>query len=370
MHTGKQLRAGIHLILATLLIVSCAKKNNLDSTNPTNSKTTNGLLLQPTPAITPPIIRLWLSGPNIPLPAGTNWTGRFSMASFSVMGKGYLVAGGLMDANQTQGSSTNTLCYDTVTGTWSQKASFPGFVRTGTASFAINNLGYVCTGVGADYATASNENWQYNSKTNTWTRKAPLPGVTRSYAVGAGLNGKGYVGTGAPTAGGVDGGLKDWWEYDPATDHWTQKLNLPSYLGRWGAVAFANDQPGGKVYLGTGVEYPYGPGLGDLWEYDPVADTWTGMPGPPSGTPGRIYAVGMSLPQGGVVGTGYNGWNYNDFIMFNYSTKTWSTLPAINGQRFLAQGFAIGHYVYVGGGLYGLGDNPPVPKNDFYSLYW
>lgn len=371
MHTGQWLRAAVNLSLATLLIVSCEKQNPLTppaSTDPANTKTIN--LIPPPPPFPPPTIRIWLTGPNIPLAAG-GWTGRFSMGSFALAGKGYFVAGGLMNPTYTQGTSTDVFCYDPATGAWSQKPSFPGYARTGMASFAINNYGYICTGIGANYGTATTETWQYDPFQNYWFRKATFPGAARSFAVGVGLNGKGYVGTGTINAGGEDGNLNDWWQYDPSTDHWTAKRSLPGTTGRWGAVAFANDQPGGKAYVGTGVNWPfYGPGLKDFNEYDPVADTWTPVASLPDTVPGRMYAVGMSLPDGGIVGTGYNGYNYNDFWELSYTTKTWSKVAAIPGQRFLAQGFAIGHTLYVGGGLYGPGDYHPTPLRDFFSLSW
>ena len=379
MQTGKLLRTGANLILGLLLIVSCEKQNPLTppaSTDPTNPKTTNLFPPPPLP-FPPPIIRIWLTAPNPPLPPGGplgGWKGRFSMASFTITGKGYLVAGGILDAANHQSTSSDMLCFDTATHAWSQKASFPGYARTDMASFVANNQGYVCTGMGPNFSTPTTENWRYDPIQNYWTRKTSFPGIARSFAVGAGLNGKGYVGTGAPSYGVADGGLSDWWQYDPVADHWTQKRDLPGSMGRWGAASFANDQPGGKAYVTTGLQSIYGSGLGlgNGYAYDPASDTWSAMPvlNLPDTVPGRSYAVGLSTPEGGIVGTGYNGWNYNDFWMFSFATNSWSKLASIPGQRFMAQGFTIGPYIYVGGGVYGLGSNPPAPVNDFYSLYY
>jgi N-acetylneuraminic acid mutarotase len=373
MQTGKWPRAGINLSLAVILIVSCAKQNLFAppaSTDPANTKTTNNLIPPPPPPpFPPPTLRIWFAAPNYPIPStAANWTGRFAMASFAIAGKGYLVAGGLMNAAGSKGTSTDVLCYDPTQHWWSQRASFPGNGRIGMASFVANNLGYVCTGAVSNFTTTVTENWAFNPATNSWAIKAPLPAVARSFAVGIGLNGKGYVGTGVPPGGGADGGLNDWWQYDPAADHWTQKRSLPGSLGRWGAVAFANDVPGGKAYLACGIQSSLWTGLGDCSEYDPVADTWTGMPGLPSR--GRVYAVGLNHPDGGIVGTGYSGYNFDDFYQFSYYTKTWSQVASVPGQRYMAQGFAIDRTVYVGGGVYGLGGNPPTPINDFYSLTW
>jgi len=375
MHTQKWLRTILNLSLAAILVVACEKQSMLtapDSTSPSNKKTTDGFVLQPQP---PPIYTTWMSAPAIPLPPFIkNWNGLFSAAAFAISGKGYFVAGGVKNFVGMEGTTTQTLCYDPGARAWTQKADFPGYARTGAAAFVANNLGYVCTGIASDYTTPTNENWQYDPVANTWTPKAPLPSDARSYAVGVALNNMGYVGTGAPVSGGARGGLWDWWQYDPTANHWTPKKNLPIALGRWGAVAFANPNTGGKAYVATGIEYPHGPGKRDCYEYDPVADTWTpmaDMPDAPNDGSGRCYAVGLSIPQGGIVGTGYNGYNYNDFYEFNFTTKTWGKMLTMTGhQRFNAMGFAIGNTIYVGGGLYGLGDNDKTALDDFYSLYW
>ena len=58
---------------------------------------------------------------------------------------------------------------------------------------------------------------------NVWNAKANLTGVGRLHAVGFSIGSKGYIGTGLG-ASSVE--LADFWEYDPATDSWTQKANF------------------------------------------------------------------------------------------------------------------------------------------------
>ena len=115
------------------------------------------------------------------------------------------------------------------------------------------------------------------------------------------------------------------------------------------------------------MQYQYASPKSDCWEYDPTTDGWTQMNDIPVG---RAYAVGLSIPQGGIVGTGYAGWNYNDFYEFNFTTKTWGKMLSMPGQRFNAEAFAIGNIIYCGGGLYGLGANDKATLDDFHSLYW
>ena len=38
--------------------------------------------------------------------------------------------------------------------------------------------------------------WEYDPATNTWTQKADFGGTTRSVAVGFSIGSKGYIGTG------------------------------------------------------------------------------------------------------------------------------------------------------------------------------
>src|SRR5690242_17530130 len=57
-----------------------------------------------------------------------------------------------------------------------------------------------------------------------WTQKAYFGGKAREVAIGFSIGGKGYIGTGLRhnTIGGID-----FWEYDPATNIWTRKADVP-----------------------------------------------------------------------------------------------------------------------------------------------
>lgn len=58
---------------------------------------------------------------------------------------------------------------------------------------------------------------------------------------------------------------KDWWEYDPASNAWTQKTNYPNN-GDYAVVAFTIDD---VCYVGTGQA------SSAFHKYDPATNTWT-----------------------------------------------------------------------------------------------
>ena len=95
-------------------------------------------------------------------------------------------------------------------------------------------------------------------------RKQILRGTARYDAVAFGIVDKGYIATG------FDGNyLKDFWQYDPVTDSWTL---IPGFGGskRMAAVAFVHDNKG---YIVTGTNN--GTPVNDFWSFDPSTGNWT-----------------------------------------------------------------------------------------------
>ncbi|MBI4947767.1 MAG: hypothetical protein HY840_15355 [Bacteroidetes bacterium] len=152
--------------------------------------------------------------------------------------------------------------------TWTQKADFANGTLGGRYSavgFSIGTKGYIGIGLGSTYK----DFWEYDPSNNTWTQKADFGGGLRYYSVGFSIGTKGYIGTGANGTP----YKKDFWEYDPSNNTWTQKADFgaPSGTARRGVVGFSI---GAKGYAGTGedVTATY---KKDFWEYDPVGNTWT-----------------------------------------------------------------------------------------------
>ena len=154
----------------------------------------------------------------------------------------------------------------------------------------------------------------YDPETNTWQRLADMPTV-RAGAKTAVVDGKIYVMAGY--AGKDNQGknfkfLKAVEMYDPQTDTWVRKQDLPIPRIQFGVGAVA-----GKIYAIGGLldpkeEKPGLQGRIDLVEvYDPVSDTWAKRADMPTRREGvrtaviddTIYAIGGSgWPQVGAGG--------------------------------------------------------------------
>jgi len=214
---------------------------------------------------------------------------------FSIGNKGYVGVRALIGMSFWE--------YDPMSNSWTQKADFAGDSRSGAVGFSIGNKGYIGTGNDRVFSSLTvdfKDFWEYDPVSNVWTQKADFAGVSRSSAVGFSIGNKGYVGIGYRVAGSTFF-QKDFWEYDPVSDSWTQKADFAG-LGRNHAVGFSI---GNKGYIGIGERDGYGGVLKDFWEFDPVSNNWTqkvdfaGV--------GRIKAVGFSIGNKGYIGTGLNG---------------------------------------------------------------
>ena len=136
----------------------------------------------------------------------------------------------------------------------------------------------------------------YDTQTNTWQRGADMP-TPRTNAKAAVVNGTIYVFGGYHSK---DKFLQNWKmadhveAYDPRTDTWTQKKEMPISRFYFGLGVVA-----GKVYLIGGTA-----GLGEGQEqrmdrvdiYNPTTDTWAKGPKMPTRrNPGGVAVVGTRI---------------------------------------------------------------------------
>ena len=108
-----------------------------------------------------------------------------------------------------------------------------------------------------------------------WNVKTGYPGVGRHRSSGIGIGNKVYYGLGHVSSGAVNVGYQDWWEFDPATNAWTQKANYAHQSH--GAVGFTIGNKGyivgGSTSKNSGtLKYAY---FRDTWEYNPQTNIWT-----------------------------------------------------------------------------------------------
>lgn len=173
-----------------------------------------------------------------------------------------------------------------------------------------------------------------------WEEKAGFLSDGRYGGIAFGMNGKGYFGLGT-NAYGRSLSYKDLWEYDPVDNTWTQKQDFPGDSKRY-AVSFEID---GKIYVGTGQGLDY---KKDFWKYDPVADEWTALADFPGEA--RLLATAFVIDGKGYVGmgeaeTGVTG----NFWKYDPTTDTWQSIPRFPGKsRAAAMSFVINGEGYVG----------------------
>jgi N-acetylneuraminic acid mutarotase len=221
---------------------------------------------------------------------------------------------------------------------WTQKASVPALGRHRGVAISIGSRGYAGLGhINAITDILFKDWWEYDPGTNSWTQRADFGPGLRMHPTGFTIGNYGYVGTGRDNSG-IE--QNDLYRYDPSTNTWAAMAPMPA-TGRRGAVGFAIN---GKGYIGTGS---YG---ASFYEYNPVSNSWT-MKAPVPG-PGRISAVGFSIGSKGYIGTGDTGGPNTDFYEYNPATNTWTTKAPLNigPARMEAAGFEMQGYGYIGTG--------------------
>ena len=148
--------------------------------------------------------------------------------------------------------------------------------------------------------------FEYDPATDKWTRKKDMP-VKVHHQAQAAYNGKLYGFGGCTRAITGEGGVTNSWEWDPVTDNWRALAPMP--VKRCSAVA---DEVGGKIYLIGGLE-PMENGLGTRVSgrnemYDPATNTWTPRSPMPTtrnhamsgAVNGKIYVLGGRLAAGNI----------------------------------------------------------------------
>lgn len=248
----------------------------------------------------------WNRGP------GLTGDPRTGAASFQIEGVGYLTTG-LLKNNE---RATDTYSLNIESGQWEEVAEFIGDARHGATGFAIGNNGFVGTGYNGE--TSLNDFYKYNSANDTWEEIAQFPGEGRYDAVAFALDGYGYVGLGSTESGKQ---FNDFYKYDPSSDSWT-KLSSNFAFKKAGAFAFVI---GDKAYIGGGVEnnqYPE-----DFYEFNgedfkPIGDIR--RTGSETFDVTRSGAAVFTIGNYGYVVAGKKGSVLSNVWKFDPSKDTWT----------------------------------------------
>lgn len=201
-------------------------------------------------------------------------------------------------------------------GAWTPKDSVNGQPRSVSSSFVLFGEGYILGGL--DHDGFRRKVYSYDFWQNDWDDELSIGGLSgdgleRGSACAFSVENKGYICLGQ---GETNPFFGDMWEYDPVTETWAQKAN---FIGspRRQAVCFVIDD---LAYIGTGIDAN---GLQkDMYRYDPATNIWTPMND--FGGTARKEAVGFTMGDQGYVGTGDDGVMLTDFWQYEPSTDSWT----------------------------------------------
>ena len=250
--------------------------------------------------------------------------------------------------------------YDPATDTWTRKTDMPT-PREGAATIAVNGKIYVIGGLIETTHEFLRTVEEYNPATDTWARKSDMQ-TPRVGATAGLVNGKIYVIGGNSLVDGTFTLFSTVEEYDPITDTWTPKADMPTSRG-----FLANRAPtvNGKIYV-IGGWMNAGRREADFANvevYDPATDTWAKKADIPTGrgalavseVNGKIYVIGGTQDRSLFLRTVQEYDPANDIWMrkADMLTSRWShAASVVNG------------YIYAIGGWDGVSLLPTVEEYD------
>lgn len=254
--------------------------------------------------------------------------------------------------------------YLPVSDTWVRRADLPWKNRVLPVQMVIGDKAYVGFGDvserhedGSTSYYMQTDWWCYDPATDSWERKADIPARTTSLMAAFGVDGKGYILT-----------ADDFWnttpmyvfEYDPVADKWSRKKNFPDRKLQHAASFVIGSKA--FVFTGTTNPLPEGGNVEDnraefttyMWEYEVKTDTWHRRSDFKGG--GREWMVATTLN-----GVGYAGFGSKSIAgdYFRDAVDWWAYHPDMDKweQRSVFEGwyyffpyfaFAVDNFVYVG----------------------
>ncbi|MFL5735038.1 MAG: kelch repeat-containing protein, partial [Chloroflexia bacterium] len=244
-------------------------------------------------------------------------------------GSFYAIGG--QDAASPSQPIAETARYDPSSNSWQSGPPLP--VPVGQLSLGINipsNSGYVAGGFYGYSGTTplvTTTLQIFDFTTLSWHFGRSMPGTGVEAAGGAALNGKFYV------MGGDDGStavLTSNYIYDIATNTWSTGAPLPQPRTNTYATAY-----NGKIYLMGGADTIQGHPVDNLYEYDPVANTWTDRGTSNSGGLGNYFGI-SSYGVGKLIATGGGNMTFvpsNATRIYDIASNTWTAGPTMNVAR-------------------------------------
>jgi len=184
----------------------------------------------------------------------------------------------------------------------------------------------------------------YDPATDTWTKKADMP-TARARLSTSVVDGKIYAMGGSPHRDAEVAAVE---VYDPATDTWTKKADMPR-ARNWLSTSVVNV----KIYAIGGKIYPSETMVSTVEVYDPATDTWTSKADMPTArgihsasvVDGKVYVIG------GV--TGAFGPFVSTVEAYDPATDTWTRKADMPTSRCGHSASVVCGRIYAVGGVPG-----------------
>ena len=278
--------------------------------------------------------------PFLAAPAVGTWTrladapdGRFRAGVAAVDGKLYVLSG--IDWWR---SYESTLIYDPAALSWEVGANIHT-VRSGPATGVIDGKVYVAGGGSPGFGWPKLSSTEvYDPVTDSWSACADMPsprGFLGALGGGSATDGKLYALGGETPAGGLSKANE---AYDPATDSWEGRADIPEHRADHAVVAVHNE-----IYVLGGEDVDW-QATDSVFIYSPRTDTWReGAPMPVSRegfmasvVNNRIYVIGGSVPA---------------VHVYDLASDAWTTGPNLQTTEPGLFGAAIDGRIYAIGGI-------------------
>ena|GEM_PF-1257501 len=247
--------------------------------------------------------------------------------------------------SNSNGYLRDTWEWDGDAGTWTQRATTGPSARS-TPGLAYDSArGKIVLFGGQISGGLVGETWEWDGTAGTWTQRSPASGPSPRYSLALD-----YDSARARTVlfGGFDGAsyLGDTWEWDGAAGTWTQRATTgPS--GRY-AHGQVYDSARRKSILFGGSGSASSGFLGDTWEWDGAAGTWTQRAS--TGPSARWVLAGIAYDSARARTVLFGGYDNNRYFddtwEWDGAAGTWTqpaapALPDLVPLSFMAPGTGI-----------------------------
>jgi N-acetylneuraminic acid mutarotase len=308
-------------------------------------------------------------------------TARGGFATAVVDGAIYVIGGGMPPS--TTPPSTGAVdtavveVYDPIKNTWSKKANMPT-PRRNVSACVLNDKIYVIGGWSFEEINYDNGETfrriggvvraceEYDPKTDKWTKKTDMP-TARGGLATAVVDGKIYA-IGGRRSHGKEVYLGTVEEYDPSTDKWISRANMPTPRSNISASVV-----NGKIYVFGGWREKQTKTkegtikiigtVSTVEEYDPKTDKWNKKADMLTGGGGiatcvisnEIYAIGGTVTP--------EQPDRNVVEKYNPNTNKWIPVCRVPNPRYNIPASVVGEKIYLMGG-WTLGGEKVVPDTE------